>query len=124
MSDTIRISLHLVGVSIWLGGQVVMGGLVGTLKAMNPDAPSQAAKAFARVAWPAFGLTVITGMWGIMMMDPGQAQARFGIKMIMVVISGAAAYIHSASPSKAVKGISGGLGLLATVAALVLGVAL
>jgi len=124
MSDTIRISLHLFGVAVWLGGQVVMAGLVGTLKSVGPDVPSQAARAFARVAWPAFGITVFTGMWGIMIIDPGQSQAKLGVKLIMVVISGAAAYVHSSSPNKTVKAASGALGLLATIAALVLGVAL
>ena len=63
--DTIRIFVHVLAASVWVGGQIVLGALVPTLRRMGGDAPKQAAQAFNRVAWPAFGVAVVTGVWNL-----------------------------------------------------------
>ena len=63
--DSIRVFLHLLGVTGWVGGQIVMLGLLTLLRALGPDVPRIAAARFARVAWPSFGLAVVTGIWSL-----------------------------------------------------------
>ena len=63
--DALRIFLHLFGVAGWVGGQVLMVGLMPVLRSLGPDAPRAAARRFARVAWPCFGLAVATGLWSL-----------------------------------------------------------
>jgi len=48
--DSIRVFLHLLGVAGWIGGQMVMVGLLPLLRALGPDAPRLAAARFARMA--------------------------------------------------------------------------
>lgn len=125
--DTVRVALHLLGVTVWVGGQIVMATLLGTLRAAGQDVPRAAARAFARVAWPAFGLAVITGMWAMLTIDPAATagyQSTLGVKLILVVVSGLAAFWHSSTDSAPVKAVSGASGLIASLAAVVLGVAL
>jgi len=62
--DTIRTFLHLLGVAGWIGGQILMLGLLGVLRGLGSDAPRLAADRFSRVAWPCFALAVVTGVWG------------------------------------------------------------
>jgi putative copper export protein len=91
--EEIRMFLHLFAASIWLGGQVVMGSLVPTLRAAGPEVPSKAAQAFNRVAWPAFFIVVVTGIWNLFEADEINHPA-FEIKFLLVVISGAGAAAH------------------------------
>lgn len=127
-ADQIRTMLHLIGVCVWLGGQIVMLGLLPALRRLGGDAPKQAAAAYGRVAWPAFGLLVATGIWNILAIDLGDVStgynAGFGIKMILVVITGGAAAVHQSTSRPAMRGATGALGFVATIGALVLGVAM
>ena len=54
--DGIRVFLHLLGVTGWVGGQIVTLGLLPLLRSLGPDVPRIAAVRFARVAWPCFRL--------------------------------------------------------------------
>ncbi len=68
-TDEVRLFLHLLAASIWVGGQLVLAGLVHPLRALSPDAPAAAANAFARIAWPAYAVLVLTGIWNIAAVD-------------------------------------------------------
>ena len=127
--DTIRIFLHILGVTVWVGGQVVMLSLLPVLRSAGvEDLPRQAAQAFQRVAWPAFGLAFITGMWNIFEVEMGEATTAysmvFGFKFLLVMISGMAAWIHAKSDKAPIKAMTGALGFVASLAALILGFAL
>ena len=52
--DTIRISLHIAAVAVWVGGQLVVAAIVPKLRNDHRDALPLVAQGFARVAWPAF----------------------------------------------------------------------
>lgn len=125
--DTIRISLHIVAVCVWVGGQVVLAALVPILREIGSDAPKRVAQRFGQVSWPFFGLAVVTGIWSLLEV-PSNATTGYhvtlGIKILLVLTSGGAAFVHTRTPSPAVRGATGGLGLLAALAALVLGVRL
>ena len=60
-SATWRLALHILAATIWVGGQFALAGVVPSLRRVSPDATRAAARAFARVAWPAFFVLVVTG---------------------------------------------------------------
>jgi len=127
--DTFRNVLHVLAVTVWLGGQIVMLSLLPVLRAAGVEGlPAQAARAFQRVAWPAFGIVFITGMWNLFEVELDNAETSwnvvFGIKFLFVLISGAAAWIHAKSTKPAIKGMTGAIGFIAALAAFILGFAI
>ena len=121
--DTIRISLHIAAVAVWVGGQLVVAAIVPKLRNDHRDALPLVAQGFARVAWPAFFIAIATGMWSLMAIDVGSTtsgyQVAMMLKVLAVLLSGAAAAVHSAGSSRAAKGA---FGLVFALTALVLGV--
>ena len=88
--ETVRLFLHVLAATVWVGGQLVLAALVPALRAAGPDVPRAAAQAFNRVAWPAFGVLVLTGLWNIAAEgDRGHAyRVTLGVKIVLVVLSG------------------------------------
>lgn len=126
--DALRTSLHLLGVAVWIGGQIVLAGIVPVVRATAPDALGAVARAFARVAWPMFLLVVLTGVWGYSDVDAPSRSAEytvtFGVKMLLVATTAIAALIHSQGTSKAAKALGGAVGLVTALGAAWLGVLL
>ena len=126
--SSFRTYLHLLTVCVWLGGQVVLAGVVPKLRRTNPDALSNIAKAYAAIAWPAMVLIVFTGAWGLAATDVVDKSSSYmvalGIKMLLVAAAVIATVIHSYGSSKLAKGLGGALGLLATLFAAYCGVLL
>ena len=124
--DTIRLSLHIAAVAIWVGGQLVVAAIVPKLRSGHRDALPLVAQGFARVAWPAFFIAIATGMWSLLAVDVGSTTSGYQVatmlKVLSVLLSGAAAAIHSMGSSRAAKAIGGALGLVFALTALVLGV--
>ena len=58
---TIRVFLHVVAATVWVGGQLTLAGLVPGLRSFGADAPRAVARRFNRIAWPAYGMLVATG---------------------------------------------------------------
>ena len=50
--DTIRLGLHVLAATVWVGGQFVLAGLVPTLRSLGPDAPRAAAQPITAVFGP------------------------------------------------------------------------
>jgi putative copper export protein len=124
--DSLRVFLHLVAVAVWVGGQIVLAGVVPAVRKVAPQAMQPIARGFARVAWPAFILIVFTGVWGLASTDVASQSsnytATFGIKMLIVGVAVIATLVHSQGTSKAAKGIGGAVGLLASLLAAYAGV--
>lgn len=120
-----RLFLHVLAATVWVGGQIVLAGLVPSLRREHPEAVKTVARAFARIAWPAFALVVITGIWNIADIDVTSTdtsyQVTLFVKLTLVAGSGAAAAIHQLGRSRAAKAIGGAVGLLGAVAAMLLG---
>ena len=86
-----------------------------------------AARRFNQVAWPAFGVLVITGIWNIIAMRSqiaGSYETTLVVKLIVVVISGVTAAWHARARSPAGLAVFGALTGLSALAALFLGVLL
>jgi putative copper export protein len=126
--DSLRIFLHVLAVAVWVGGQIVLAGLVPAIRASAPEALPKVAQAFARVAWPAMIVIVFTGMWGLSSSSASDSDTAymvtFAVKMVMVFIAVAATVVHSQGSSKAAKAIGGALGLLGSLLAAYAGILL
>ncbi len=127
-STAIRLSLHVLAAAVWVGGQFVMAGLVPTLRSLGDDAPRRAAQRFGRLSWPAFWLLVITGFWNYAAVHGAQTTSSwstaFALKMGAVVLSGVGAWLHTRATTPRSRGMWAGIGALASVLALILGVLL
>jgi putative copper export protein len=127
-ADTVRLSLHVIAASVWVGGQLVLGGIVPPLRRSHPDSLSTVANAYARVAWPALAVLVVTGMWSLVEVDLGNTtnayQATVLLKIAVSVVSGVAAAVHQVGRTKVALAVGGAVGLLGALAAVFLGVLL
>lgn len=126
--NSLRIFLHLVAVAVWIGGQIVLAGIVPTLRVAAPEVLQKVAQAFARIAWPAMIMIVFTGAWGLSTVDAADSGTKymttFAVKMLLVFVAVAATVIHSQGSSKAAKAIGGALGLLGSLLAAYAGILL
>ena len=127
-ATTIRLFLHVLAATVWVGGQIALAGLVGTVRKQSPEAPRAVARAFARVAWPAFGVLVITGIWNLTAIDLGNTTTAYQltvfVKITVAVASAVFVLIHSLGKTKLALALGGALGLLCSLAALYLGILL
>jgi putative copper export protein len=126
--DTIRLTLHVLAAAIWVGGQIVMAGLVGPARGLGGDAPRTLARAFARLAWPAYFVLLATGIWNISAVHASTAtstwKAVLMAKIAVVLLAGVGAFLHQRATSKGQLALWGSVGGTASVAALVMGVLL
>jgi len=125
--DTIRLFLHVLAATVWVGGQLTLAALVPTLRSVGAEVPRQAARAFNRVAWPAFAVLVLTGVWNVIAeFDKvhGAYRTTLIVKVFVVALSGLTAWLHARSRSR--RGLAAFGALTATTAqfALLLGVRL
>jgi putative copper export protein len=126
--DAIRLTLHVLAAAIWVGGQIVMAGLVGPARGLGGDAPGTLARAFARLAWPAYFVLLATGIWNISAVHASTAtstwKAVLMAKIAVVLLAGVGAFLHQRATSKGQIALWGSVGGTASVAALVMGVLL
>ncbi len=131
LADTltaVRLSLHVLGAAVWVGGQIVLAGLVPTVRKLAPEGPKAAARAFARLSWPAYGLVVATGLWNIAASHPsaqsGAWRVVLFVKVAVVALAGLAALAHSRATTRGGLALWGSVSGLTSLAALVMGVLL
>ena len=125
--DTFRLSIHVLAATVWVGGQIVLAGLVPTLRGLGPDAPRAAAQRFNMIAWPAYVLLLFTGIWNLFTETdiPSGWHPWIEIKVVAFLLSGLGAFLHTrANGNKAILAVGGAASSLFAVVALVCGVAL
>jgi putative copper export protein len=126
--DAVRLGLHVLAATVWVGGQIVMLGLLPAARSIGGDAPKQLARAFARLAWPAYALLWITGLWNISTFtfsDQSTAwKVVLWVKVVLVAVAGAATFLHGRARSRAGLAAWGSIAGIASIAALFMGVAL
>jgi putative copper export protein len=130
-ASTVRLFLHVLGATVWVGGQITLVVLVPAVRRAGGAEPTRAAaRRFQLVAWPAFALLLVTGIWNLMAVHVGDASSRYVVtlfvKLVLVAVSGAGALAHTlfARERPAVGGIAAAIGLLAALGALFLGIVL
>ena len=125
--DVIRVTLHVLAATIWVGGQIILAAVIGPLRRAAPEGVIPVARAYAWVAWPAFAVLILTGFWSMtasgLMADPA-SRTTLLFKMALALLSGLGAAVHTLAKSYALKGIGGAIGLFCALAALLLGVTL
>jgi uncharacterized membrane protein len=128
LSSVIRLSLHVLAACVWLGGQLVLAGLLPTIRSFGDEAPRRVARAFGRLSWPAYWLLLLTGFWNYAAVHGAGATSAwntvFALKMLCVVVAGVGILLHARASSPRARGMFAGIGTLATMLALVMGVAL
>lgn len=125
-ADTVRLFLHVLAATIWVGGQITLAALVPALRAAGSDVPRAAANAFNRVAWPAFAVLVLTGIWNVVAEgDKGPAyEHTLMVKYTLVLVSGVTAYLHARASSRRAMAVFGALTGLSALATLFVGIML
>jgi putative copper export protein len=126
--DTVRLFLHVLAAAVWVGGQIVLAGLVPALRAEHPGSTKVAARAFNRVAWPAFGVLVVTGLWNVFEVEMTSLDTEYQVTamvhILLAVITGVSAAVHSMGQSKLALALGGAIGGLSALGALFVGVLL
>ena len=95
--DTVRLFLHVLAATIWVGGQLVLAALVPALRRFGTDVLGAAARRFNQVAWVAFAVLIITGIWNIAAVSPRISHSAgyrttLIVKLVAVADSGVTAF--------------------------------
>ena len=149
--NTIRLFLHVLAASIWVGGQLTLGVVIPALRPAPEDPDPEASRVrirevagrFQVAAWIAFGVLLATGVWNLADLHIGDQSTAWittlFVKLFCVAGSGLAAAIHifvgaprvkaarTAAERRRAAAFSGaceGISVLLAVAALFLGVLL
>ena len=126
--DIVRLSLHVAAAAVWVGGQATLAGLVPALRREAPEALAPVARQFARLAWPAYAVLVVTGIWNIIAVGPSSQgavwRAVLAVKIVVVLISGLTAWLHQRATTTRGRAVWGAFTSLSALSAVVLGVAL
>lgn len=120
--------IHVVSVSVWVGGQITLLGLLKTIREHGEGLMPLVARRFGTVSWTAFGATVVTGVLLLLQVSPSEQGSAYSVtlamKLLFVFIAATAAVIHSTSRQRLLIALGGAIGLLASLGALALGVLL
>jgi putative copper export protein len=122
--ETVRLFLHVLAATVWVGGQLTLAALVPALRGTAEGVTQVAARAFNRVAWPAFGVLVVTGVWNVVAVDDNSAafQHTLMVKYVLVLLSGVTAFLHQRATSTRGLAVFGALTGLSALGALFVGV--
>ena len=122
--ETIRLFLHVLAATVWVGGQITLAALVPALRGSAEGVTKVAARAFNRIAWPAFGVLVVTGIWNVVALDDTSSsfQHTLTLKYVLVLASGVTAYLHQRATSPRAMAVYGALTGLTALGALFVGV--
>ncbi|ALV33162.1 hypothetical protein [Streptomyces sp. CdTB01] len=125
--DTVRMFLHVLAATVWVGGQLTLAALVPALRGLGPDVTRAAARRFNQVAWPAFAVLVATGVWNIIAeeeKDTGAYRTTLIVKLAVVAVSGVTAFLHARARGTVALAVYGALTGMTALAALFVGVML
>jgi putative copper export protein len=127
--DTVRLFLHVLAATVWVGGQLTLAALVPVLRRFGTEATAAAARRFNQVAWAAFGILLITGIWNIAAVSSqishsASYRTTLIVKLVVVAVSGLAAALHIRARTARGRAVFGALAGISALAALFLGVLL
>jgi putative copper export protein len=125
--DTVRLFLHVLAATVWVGGQLTLAALVPVLRRLGAGIPRAAARRYGQVAWPAFAVLILTGVWNVIAVRSqitGNYQTTLIVKLVVVAVSGVTAALHARARSAAGLAVFGALTGISALAALFLGILL
>lgn len=128
-ATTVRLFGHVLGAAVWVGGQIALAAVVPVIRRhASPETTRAVARRFQLVAWPAYALLVVTGVWNLLAVDAADQSAAYlttlFVKLVLVAVSGiaAAGHIVFQRSRPALGGALAGVALLAALGATLLGV--
>jgi putative copper export protein len=125
--DTVRLFLHVLAATVWVGGQITLAALVPVLRRLGAEIPRAAARRFNQVAWPAFAILILTGVWNMIVVRSqitGSYETTLVVKLAVVAVSGITAALHARARSTMGLAVFGALTGVSALAALFLGILL
>ncbi|HZP53255.1 hypothetical protein [Actinocrinis sp.] len=125
--DTVRLFLHVLAATVWVGGQLTLAALVPVLRGVGAEVPATAARRFNQVAWPAFAVLVATGVWNVIAEHDkvsGAFENTLMLKITLVVVSGLTAFLHARARGTVGLAVFGALTGLSALGALFVGIQL
>jgi putative copper export protein len=122
--DVTRLFLHVLAATIWVGGQLTLAALVPALRPLGGEVTRAAARRFRQVAWPAFGVLVVTGVWNLTALDDRNESGTLTVKLVAVLVSGVSAFAHERASSRRGLAVWGALSAVSALVALLYGVVL
>lgn len=119
-----RLSLHVLAASVWVGGQIVMAGILPTTRTLDPEARVAVARSFGRVAWIGLGVAVVTGLWNVMAIPMDELPHPWvELHVLAVLVTAAGAFLHTVARGRpALLAAGGATASLAAIAAMYLGI--
>lgn len=125
-STTLRLTLHVLSASIWVGGQLVIGAVVPRVRKEAPGMPALIARAFAKIGWPAYAVLMLTGIWNVFAINLAKASTSYKIALTLLIlaaiVSGISAFLHQTAKSTRSLAIFGAISGISATIALALGV--
>jgi putative copper export protein len=125
--DAVRLFLHVLAATVWVGGQLTLAALVPVLRGAGGQLPAIAARRFNQVAWPAFAVLVATGIWNVIAERDkvsGAYEHTLMLKITLVLVSGLTAYLHARARGAVGLAVFGALTGLSALGALFVGILL
>jgi len=127
-TSDIRLFLHVLGATVWVGGQIIFSALVPVLRRLGNDTLTPVARQLTRILWAGYALLIVTGIWNLSAVDLGaQSQAydtTLAVKLAVVALSGVAAWIHMVVSGPRARAFWGATTGVTALLALLLGVVL
>lgn len=125
--DTIRLFLHVLAATVWVGGQLTLAALVPALRGSGAEVTRAAARRFNQIAWPAFAVLVATGVWNIVAeshKNHGRYRTTLVVKLAVVTVSGLTAFLHARARGTVGLAVFGALTGVSALAAVFVGILL
>ena len=82
-----------------MGGQLTLAALVPVLRRLGAEIPRAAARRFNQVAWLAFAVLILTGVWNVIAVRSpvsGSYETTLVVKLVVVAISELTTALHAA----------------------------
>src|SRR5690606_21834433 len=119
-----RLFLHILAASVWVGGQIVMAGILPTTRRLEPESRVAVATAFGRVAWIGLAVAVLTGLWNVMAIPMDELPHPWvELHLLAVLVTAAGAFLHTIARGRpALLAVGGATAALGAIAAMYLGV--
>ncbi|MEZ5340351.1 MAG: hypothetical protein R2706_02580 [Acidimicrobiales bacterium] len=108
---------------VWVGAAVLLA--CAHARTLGPDAPKLIARAFEKIAWPAYGIAFFTGMWNLFEIDGAAPHSTPHLaSRSRCSSSPVPALLHSRTPSRPMMAITGAPGGILALVILFLGILL
>jgi putative copper export protein len=95
---------HVLAATVWVGGQLTLAALVPALRRFGAEVPRAAARRFNQVAWIAFAVLIVTGIWNVAAVSSQISHSAsyrdtLIVKLVVVSISAITAALHARARS-------------------------